>query len=93
MSATNNTKFIGRIHKLIANTFPLSHKAGVNFKGTYNEPIAIDTSEDVEMTIEENPENEVNNVHETTGELSLMFFKNFTLLQKYLSDPFQVWLS
>lgn len=88
LSCTYHTEFIGRIHKLIANVFPLSHKSGVNLKGTFNDKITIDTSEDAEMELESNIL--LGSQDKETPKLSFEFYKNFWLLQKYISDPFQV---
>ena len=89
LSTTNHTNFIGRIHKLIADVFPLSHKSCVNFKGIYNQRIAIETTnEDVEMPNDE--ESICPKKEEIISSLSYSFYKNFWLLQKYISDPFQV---
>jgi hypothetical protein len=90
-SSTNQTNFIGRIHKLIANVFPLYHQSGVNFKGIYNERVWVEpTDQDAEME----PEDENNHLNtkteESTQKLSYSFYKNFWLVQKYMADPFQV---
>lgn len=90
LSSTNHTKFIGKVHKLIANVFPLSHRSGVNFKGLYHERIITNTEEDAEM------EDQNQNIllgsenSKDTNILSYEFFENFWLIHKYISDPFQV---
>lgn len=89
LSTTSHTNFIGRIHKLIADVFPLSHRSGVNFKGIYNQRIAIEpTNEDVQM--QEDEETTWVKTDENITSLSYSFYKNFWLLQKYISDPFKV---
>lgn len=89
LSSTNDTEFIGRVHKVIANVFPLSHRSGVNFKGIYNERMDNDVEEDVEMK-EENQGHLLVNEMSKASMLSHEFFENFWLLQKYISSPFQV---
>lgn len=89
LSSTNDTEFIGRVHKLIANTFPLSHRSGVNFKGLYNDRTTSVIEEDIEMK-EENQGHLLVNEISKASMLSNDFFNNFWLLQKYISDPFQV---
>lgn len=94
LSSTSHTNFIGRIHKLIANVFPLSHRSGVNFKGIYNERIAIEPSEkDEEMAPEGDSALLRSENGQTSAKLSYNFYKNFWLLQKYIADPFQVRLT
>lgn len=91
LSRTSHTNFIGRIHKLIANVFPLSHRSGVNFKGIYNERITIETEDqDTAMETEDKISFLGDDKIENTGALDYEFYKNFWLLQKYFSDPFQV---
>jgi len=74
--------------------FPLSHKSGVNFKGIYNERITLETNNDVEMESEEVKEKALGDdiAKQSSDKLSYLFFKNFWLLQKYIANPFQVWL-
>lgn len=83
LSATSHTGFIGRIHKLIIDVSPCSHKSGVNFKGLYNERVQMSASDDMDVD---------NNQTEDTADnpLSYEFFKNFWVLQKYVSSPFKV---
>lgn len=90
LSSTNHTKFIGKLHKLIANVFPLSHRSGVNFKGLYHERITNDREEDAEM--EDQSQNILlgSEMSKDTSILSFEFFQNFWLIHKYISDPFQV---
>lgn len=91
LSSTSHTSFIARIHKLIARVFPLSHKAGVNFKGIYNERISTDpTDEDAEMEDTEQSTYIINSKEGKSTKLSYKFYKNFWLLQKYIADPIQV---
>ena len=91
LSSTGDTSFIVRIHKLIAEVFPLSHKAGVNFKGIYNEKISIEsTEEDAEMEDEQHNTYIIDSKEAKSTKLSFKFYKNFWLLQKYIVDPFQV---
>ena len=89
LSSTNDTEFIGQVHKLIANVFPLSHRSGVNFKGSYNKRITNEIEEDVEMKEDDQGHLLVNEISKASM-LSHDFFENFWLLQKYISDPFQV---
>lgn len=91
LSSTSHTNFIGRIHKLIANVFPLSHRSGVNFKGIYNERIVIDPEDqDTIMETQDQASYGGDEKEEATTKLTYSFYKNFWLLQKYFSDPFQV---
>lgn len=36
LSATHDTEFRGRVHKLIASVFPLNHPSGLNKPGNFN---------------------------------------------------------
>ena len=90
LSATNHTDFIGRIHKLIINVFQCSHKSGVNFKGFYNDRIQIYINEEIKTDQKKTPIGKGENNFE--DKLSYKFFKNFWLLQKYIANPFKVWL-
>ena len=90
LSPTNHTKFIWRVHILIANVFPLSHKSGVNFKGLYNKRISNSIEEDLKMEDQNQNSWLEDELSKGTTMLSFEFFKNFWLLQKYIADPI-VW--
>jgi hypothetical protein len=93
LSATSHTDFIGRIHKLIIDVFPCSHKSGVNFKGLYNERMQLDTNEKLETEGSSEVTLLDASQQSTTDKLSFEFFQNFWLLQKYIANPFQVWFA
>lgn len=91
LSSTSHTKFIGRVHKLIANVFKLSHKSGVNFKGLYNKRVWDENLEsDADMQSQENDTLAGEEFSKDHSKLSYEFYQNFWLLQKYISDPFKV---
>ena len=75
---------------MIANVFPLSHRSGVNYKGTYNERSTNTIDEDVEMIDESQNSLLGEGISERLTLLSHDFFVNFWLLQGYIADPFQV---
>ena len=93
LSATSHTDFIGRIHKLIVDVFPCSHKSGVNFKCIINQRIQLETSKPDETNTGSDGVVLEPSQESVTNKLSYEFFNNFWLLQKYISDPFKVRLT
>lgn len=82
LSATHDTEFRGRVQKLIASVFPLTHPSGLNKPGNFNTK---------NLTSFENIEEIKEQRHSLGQDVSdSRLYRNFWSLQKYLSNPFNV---
>ena len=77
LSSSLDSKFRGKVQLLLSEIFKLSEKSGVNLKGLYsnNSSLVIQT-------------NEINK--DNKNEINIPFYKQFWILQRFLTNPLYV---
>ncbi|TNV82285.1 hypothetical protein FGO68_gene5609 [Halteria grandinella] len=87
LSVTHDTEFRGRVQKLIASVFPLTHPSGLNRAGNFNIKNAtqFETLEEIKEQRER--------IKQEQGGMDQKLYRTFWNLQKYLSNPFNIFVS
>ncbi|CDW71534.1 UNKNOWN [Stylonychia lemnae] len=90
LSVTHDTGFRGKVQKLIASVFPLTHPSGLNKLGNFNTKNStnFETLEEIKQGLEHKSGI---SVHGQISDYNL--YKNFWNLQKYLTNPFNIFTS
>jgi hypothetical protein len=91
LSATHDTEFRGRIQKLIASVFPLTHPSGLNKPGNFNlkNQTQFESLEEIKEQIESQKARGQGANVATDSKL----YRNFWNLQKYLANPLSIFTS
>lgn len=84
LSVTHDTEFRGRVQKLIASVFPLTHASGLNRTGNFNTKniTQFETLEEIKEQRER--------IRQEQGGMDQKLYRTFWNLQKYLSNPYNV---
>ncbi len=94
LSATHDTEFRGRVQKLIASVFPLTHPSGLNRPGNFNlkNVTQFESMEEIKEQILERQQNQ-GQIGGSGVVTDSKLYRNFWNLQKYLANPLSIFTS
>jgi hypothetical protein len=90
LSATHDTEFRGRVQKVFASAFPLTHPSGLNKLGTFN--LKNQTQFESLEEIKEQAESQMSQGQNSVASDARMY-RNFWSLQRYLANPLSIFTS